>query len=289
MSNIQALRRITDLFDEGKELVLREDPPVLVWVNKLNSFEQDEVRTDGAVARARLILAMKEIGTPEKALYEAELGDLKVDVLRDALLGTRQTEWFMEATQEMRVDEEWAEKVAMVERQDELDEMTKEEAELTVKLNQEYLDELNRRVAEFRAEEVRALESLDEGSLREKHREAWLDQQGMSAFSKAYQKTQVYFALRLCNASKKNEHGAWDHSPCDHTQRACDTRADVTRIPTELTEKVITSLRLQSMPSVDARFLAGAASSSVSSQRPSAEEDSAVSIPAVTSVEAAMT
>lgn len=283
---MDGLRRITDLFDEGKELVLREgDSPVLVWVNKLNSFETDEARQDGAVARARLILALKEIGTPEKALYEASLAEMRVEVIRDALLNARQGEWFLQATNELRVEEDWREKVAMVERQGELTEMSAEERTLMAKLNEEYLTELQARVQQARADASRELLGLDEASIKEKHREAWLDNQGMASFTRAYQKTQVYFALRLCSATKKNEHGGWDHVGCDHSQRACDTRDEVTRIPQELIDSVLTSLREQSMPRDDARFSAGAASSSAPSHRPSAAEESEVSTPVETPAE----
>ena len=283
---IDALRRITDLFDEGKELVLREDPPVLVWVNKLNSFETDEARQDGAVARARLILALKEIGTPEKALYEASLAEMNPDVIRDALLNAKQGEWFLSTANELRVDEQWREKVAMIERQnDQADEMSSSEKELLVKINGDYLEELYARIGVRRSEASKDLLGLDEGSLKERHREAWLDNQGMASFTRAYQKTQVYFALRLCSAAVKNEHGAFDHSACDHGQRACDTREEVTRIPQPLIDQVLSSLVTQSMPPSDSRFSAGAASSSASSQRPSAVGESTASTQEATSDE----
>lgn len=282
---LTALRRVTELFDEGKELVLREDPAVLSWINKLNSFEADEARQDGAVARARLILALKEIGTPEKDLYEASLGEMKPEQMRVTLLNEQTQTWTLDAVNELRVDKDWRERVSMIERQGESI-GTEQEKLLMDKVGSEYLTEVQARVTEKRSQEERDLQALDVESLKEKHREQWLNRQGMVAFTREYTRSQVYFGLRVCMATKKAEAGGWDHSDCNHDQRACDSREDVKTIPQGLLDKVLGSLREQAMSSDDARFSAGAASSSAPSQRPSVAEESAPSTPEATSVAA---
>jgi hypothetical protein len=278
---------VTDLFVEGRELVVRSEPdPVLVWVNKLNSFEMDDARKDGAVARARFILALKEIGSPEKDLFEASLADATVENLREALVNGQQGKWWVNATNAVRVDSEWAERYQMVERAP--DSLEGPEKELMVKVRSEYLEELQKRVDGYQADYQMEIAGLDLDKLKDAHREVWAANQGLTSFSREYRRAQVFYAMRVCSAAVCTD-GRWDHGPCDHTKHLCDTRDDVANIPDELTGKVLGLLQDLETNSDDARFSAGAASSSAPSPRPSSEEASVPSGPEVTSAEPATT
>lgn len=277
---IAALARITSLFVEGKELVLRDEgevpDAVVVWVNKLNAFEMEEARKDGAVAKARLALALKEIGSPEYDLYSASVLDLTRDELTEALLEVSAPRRQAVAANSVRVDPDWAERYHIIQSSVDTAEMQDVERSLLSRVYADYLGEVESRMAVLLEREREEFRDLSEQALRDKHRDAWLDSYAMGAFAREMRKTQVYYALRICKATGRVE-GKWDHAACDHLQRACDERDEVLRIPDDLMDGVLSVLMNLSATPDDARFSAGAAKSSELSQRPSEPEDSTAS------------
>ena len=282
-----ALARITDLFVEGKELVIRPEPQeaghppaVLVWVNKLNAFEQEEARRDGAVARARMVLAIDTVGSPEKDLYEASLVGITSDMLREQVVGGRSNSFWMTATNAVRVDPEWSERYLMVQRPQA--EMSDAEVTVMAKVTEDYYAELQTRVNVL-ADVARAeLQDASIDDLRAKHREMWIEDQTMRVFGREYNRTRVFYGLRACKATVQVE-GRWDHATCDHSQQLCEARED--RLPDSLTDQVRDVLMELDVPADDARFSAGAVGSSEPSPRPSLEEASVPSGPEVSSPE----
>lgn len=285
---LSALAHVTDLFVEGKELVIRplpeaEDgpPAVLVWVNKLNTFERDEARRAAAVARARTILAIREQGNPEKVLYDANVAALDPAGLREALLDVKVQERRMKALNAVRVDPEWAERYGIA-LEGKGDNLPPEELGTIVKAQQDLLDEMDRRSQQYRDDEERDLLALDEATLREKHLDAWLETQGMNSFGTELRRQQVFHALRACQATKKvDDH--WDHSECDHSKRLCDTPAEVDRVPDTLIDGTLALLNALTVPDDDARFSAEAEVSSAPSPSSEKAEESARSGQEVTS------
>ena len=69
MDPAERLRRITDLFEEGVVVPLGEDldGPILLWVNKLNSFQVEEARRDGVARRGMRLAELGKPDTPERA------------------------------------------------------------------------------------------------------------------------------------------------------------------------------------------------------------------------------
>lgn len=285
---LNALAHITDLFVEGKELVIRKPveggpPAVLVWVNKLNTFEKDEARRAAAVARARTILAIKELGSPERTLYEANVSDLDDLGLRETLASSKAMEWRAKALNAVRVDPEWTERyqVALGEAPDG---GSDEDVAIVVKTQQALLDEMDAREQQFRREYERELLALTKKQLREKHMDAWLDVQGLNSFSQELRRQQLYFCFRICKATVQVD-GKWDHPECDHSKRVCDEVAEVQRIPDELSEALLATLNDLTVVDDDARFSAEAGSSSAPSPSSSKAEESAPSGQEVTSDE----
>ncbi len=285
---LSALAHITDLFVEGKELVVRQPveggpPPVLVWVNKLNTFEKDEARRAAAVARARTILAIKELGSPERTLYEANVSELDDDGFREALSSAKALEWRAKAMNAVRADPEWTERYQVaVAPAAELG--SEEDVAIVVKTQQALLDEMEAREKHFQAEYERSLRALTKAQLREKHMDAWLDNQGLGSFGTELRRQQIYFCFRVCRATEMAD-GKWDHAGCDHSKRVCDDIAEVNRIPDELSEALLTTLNEIVVPDDDARFSAEAEISSGPSQSSEMAEGSAHSGPEVTSDE----
>lgn len=283
---LRGLPPLGDLFVEGKELVLK--PPaedgtgaVVVWVNKLNPFQMDEARRAGAVAKARLILAMKEVGSPEYQLYHSQVASFDAERMRKELLDNKQTEWWAKAFNAVRQDPEWTERAQMV--QAPLDGASPEEVEAMAKLQRDYLAEIDRRVTEYREARERELLELDDASLREEHEETWLESQGLTAFTREFQRHQIFLAMRICRAAKTE--GGWDHSGCDHGQQTCEAVSDVATLPDRVLTGVLTTLQAVTVAVDDARFSAEAATSSAPSPQRSKAEESVPSGQEVTSGE----
>jgi hypothetical protein len=284
------LKRVTDLFVEGDEVVLREGPePVLLWVNKLNPFEQEEARRDGAAARARVILALKEIASPESAIFEANVLELGPVKLKEAIVNAKSSDHFLRAVDAIRSDPEWSERVeASMRRSDDMPEEEKAAVDL---IDADYAVELSKRVNDLRDEAMRDLDGFDIDALRGEYRQVWLEGRGLAAFSREFQKSQLFYAVRICRATSKNPLGdEWDHTPCEgHRTRLLGEREDVTKLPDGLLERLRTAVSSISVERRDARFSDALASSSESSAQPSEEGPSTLSTPVETSPELATT
>lgn len=287
---IADLKRVTDLFVEGEEVVLRDGPePVLLWVNKLNSFATEEARRDGMAARSRYILSLKEIGTPEWTNLQAMVAEMGEAGLKKELVALQDNDFFLKAAESIRLDADWAERLAVVER--ESSDMTPEERALVEKINVDYVAEMETRIAALKETATRDLASMDVDSLRESYHEKWLERRAMESFSREYQKTQVYFSVRTCQATTKvADTSAWDHSRCEgHQQRALDDREEVPQLPDGLFQRLLAAVQRVTMGRSDARFSDVLASSSASSAQPSEVAESTPSTPAETSPELATT
>jgi hypothetical protein len=285
------LKRITDLFVEGTELVLKDDPsdPVLLWINKLNSFEVEEARRDGGAGRSRLMLALQEESSPDRILFDGEVKTFDEAKLREALLNVTANDRFVAAVEQVRNDADWAERLDIIHRVEPAEEISDEEKEILNKINKQYLDEVQARMDLKRQQEEADLRGLDLVSLRDKFTESWREQRGMNAFTREYNKSQLFFATRVCSAKTRTAVGGWDHSGCDHRQRAMNSRNEVAQLPDGLLQQLVTTHESVQIGRNDARFSAALASSSESSAQPNVEVESTPSTPQETSPEPATT
>lgn len=282
------VRRVTDLFVEGKEVVLRgpEDPegPVVLWVNKLNPFERQEAIRDGQAARSRLILALKEVGSDEQVIFDADLARMSRAAIQDALLGLRAQDFLLGAVRDLRADPEWRERLLIVDRggQD-LPEEGTPEREYQDKVHQEYVEEVRSRATKARDEAESDLRALTDEQVAEKYRDEYLSLKGGEALEREFAKTQLYFAVRRCSATHDN--GRWQHTDCDHTQRWLTDRSQVKSLPGGLIDLLNQAIRDLTLDHSDARFSAGQTTSSAPSRLPETVEESAPSTPEATSAE----
>lgn len=287
---IAKFHRVTDLFIEGKEVVLEESEtePVLVWVNKLNAFEQDEARRDGNVGRARGTLALDDPESPESQSFEGNLGVAEKDVLIRALIQLRTNEFYIAALDDIRTKDEWKDKVDLVERgltlsADHPQGPTDEEREQFDKLLTKY-DERVIELSETRAEQYRQdLLQEEIPELKKRYLSSYRESVGTQGFLTEYRVSELFFALRDCVASTKDDNGRWDHKDCaGHRQRLLEARSDVKGMPDALLALVRDALTDISMTPRDAGNSDAPASSSASSERPSAAADSTLSTPTET-------
>lgn len=289
---IASLKRVTDLFIEGTEVVVAPGvpeakiDPVIMWVNKLNAFESEEARRAGQVARSRTVLALTLVGTPEKTLFEAALVTTPREEMIESLVANKNTEWFIKSVDSLRTDPEWKERLEINERSREQLAGRPEddpEVKLIAKINEDYVADLRDREKRYATEYRAELESKPLDDLQDEYRKAWADIRGNDAFTREFTKAQVFYALRNCNSRRRDGNGRWDHSECNHLDRSLDDMGEVNQLPQGLLDHVAASIALLNTPNSDARFSAGATSSSASAPSPEQEEASTPSTPMETS------
>ncbi len=278
------LHRVTDLFVTGRELVLQAGPdPVLLWINKLNSFQRGDAQRDGAAAQARRMAALTEDSDEIQAAL-VRLDDLDRDEVIGFLVRQYDDEDFLAAVDDVRADESWTEKLEIVDRaqalEDEGSPPTDEERQAVLTINQDYLTAVQeareRRVEERRTDYAEV--PIEE--LRKEYVEAYKKRISMATFMVEYEKTQVYYATRDCEA-KAREDGTWDHAGCTH-KPLLPGRAAVAEMPEELFQQIRQVLADMTMPPATAGNSDAPVSSSAPSEQPSSAEDSPPSTPTET-------
>lgn len=288
------LRRVTDLFIEGEALPLGMDndgKPVVVWVNKLNSFEVEEARRDGVAQRGLRLLELSDEMGPEllgqKHLLK-KMADHEVRAARVAQMGD---EIYLRVMNDIEAEDEWVEKLAVLRRLPTLlaDANAPAEdprhAQLDA-LNQEYIQEVRVRLAKAERDALVDLEDLSRKDLEADYLEAWRQRLTLDDFMAERRKTEIFLALRQCRATVHGPVDArtYEHDDCDHTQRLLNERSQVQTLPEALIGRVIDSL---DGITVDGRAAgnSGAPASSSGSSEPTsaAEETSAPSTPEATS------
>lgn len=287
MGNKSKFKRVTDLFNVGVELVLEEhgdEGPVLVWVNKLNSFEQEEARKDGAVGRAQVIMRLEDPDSEEMSVFDSAMVGRDKEAFVRALLGLKRNELYVKALDDIRAIPEWTEKMEVLERGDALladrgRDADPGEVERLGKLNGEYVAKIQDIVDELEGIERQDLENFDLAELQEKYREEYRESAATQGFLTEFRTTEVFYALRDCHASTKGENGRWDHTSCDHRVRLLDARSDVRELPEALIGLVRQAIQDLNMTPRDAGNSAAPTSSSASSEQPSAAEASTPSTP----------
>lgn len=275
--------KLTQLFDQGVELVLSAG--VVVWVSKLNSFMVEECNHQGRVASARRKAAIREIGSPEYELFLAEAEKLDKDQIVKALVGAKQNEHLFEVFADLRSDDEWREKVEVIEHSDEQlagrPDDDPEKAYLT-KLALDYSAEIQRRLSQIEDDYTKELSDLGTPELKERYQEQYLDARGGEAWSRMRRQYEIYLCLRDCEAEQPPDGERWDHSRCDHSKRMLDEPSDVNSLPDDALTRVRETYEALMVPQDLARFTDGPASSSASSGPVSSAGDSKPSGPSVT-------
>lgn len=284
-------KRVTDLFVQGREVVFQEEPePLLAWAQKLNPFEYEEARRDGLVARSRVTLQLQDASSDDYRLMRADVGTMSDDALIEAINNSKSALDIAEALDGMRADDTWSEKLDVLERTDP-DEIEGDEGAqaLLAKLNTEYVAEIRKRVTEIQNGRYDELSSYERPNLEREYEKDWREMRGMEAFQVAFQSTEVFFGLRSCRATTRDENGRWQHHECDHSQRVLDDRSEVRLLPGEVLTQAREALQSLALSPRDARDSRRPGSSSAPSPRPSAAGESSPSTQEVTSPELAGT
>lgn len=288
------LAKLTDLFEEGVVAPLKtsdgaEVSEVVVWLNKLSPFEAEQAAHEGRIARARIMLAIKDITTPESDLFRVASEAAGKDVIVNELLSAKDNERTVKVIRELHSDKEWKERLETLEwSSEQLTGKADDDPEVAVvkKVLEEYQAEMASRTEFLRNDMRNELVAQSEDTLREMHRDSYSEAQGIAAFLREQAKSQTFYSMRVCEATR-DDNGRWQHEGCDHHQRWLDDRQEVDQLPESLLRQVRAAYEDLNMPPDVARFLGGPASSSESRGPSSKPEESKESGPEVTSEELA--
>jgi hypothetical protein len=299
---LNRLRRVTDLFVEGTELYLGQDDQneaVVIWVNKLNSFEVEESRRDGVSARGLRLLELEKEDSPERQALVNQLTRWDDESLARARVDQMSDELYLGVVNDLEADEDWAEKIGILRRMPQL--LTDENAPAddprrtqVDELNGEYLEEMRDRLAKAQEAKLREYGKQERPQLEEDFMEAWRNRLSLDEFMAEKRRTELYAAMRDCKASElpalaEGGNVRWDHTSCDHTQRLLASRADVADLPEGVLQKVMDVMDGVTVPQREAGNSAAPASSSESSGPSNAAEDSTPSTPTETPIVAPTT
>lgn len=245
------LRRVTDLFVDGTVVVLRDGS--FLWVQALNPFERDECVSDAQVARARLVMAMRESGS-ERIKVEGRFEEAGRDACIKELAAVKADEKYSSIIAEVQDDPEWTERMEILRRTD-FDNAakppTQDEVILIAKIEKDFFSEVRDRTEAEKDYQIKSLERLSQEDFLAEYAEAWMDKRGGRLAQEEYQLTEMWFATRLCEATK-NDDGDYDHSACGtHDIRLFESKADARSAPQGLQELLSEALRELSMGNRD--------------------------------------
>ena len=283
---LDRLRRVTDLFVEGQELFLGMDDrqePVVVWVNKLNSFEVEEARRDAVAARGLRLLELEREDGPERQAMLSQIGRWSDERLRQARVEQQADELYLQVINDLEAEEEWGEKIGMLRRlpqllQDENADQDDPRRKQLDELNGEYLTELRERLEKAQKSKLREFEDHDRETLVADFMESWRNRLSLDEYMQEKRRTELYFALRDCKATRVTFDGGerWDHSRCHHTERLVPSRAEISTLPEGVISQAIDVMDGVTVPQREAGNSDAPANSSGSSEQSSAAEEASI-------------
>lgn len=283
-SKIGKLKRVMDLFVEGAVCDLGEDienspgTRVLVWVNKPNSFEEDEARKDGLVARA---IRLAQLGDPEDPMslaYQDSLSGLTRDELLDQVCQAGFEDDYLTAMNDVEAMPEWNSRMETLRRGAEIlrdrDAADDDPAWKTYNdLSSEYMETLRKRLEALQGQRRADYSKSTEAELQQVLMEAFKARTAMDDFLGEKRITELFYAIRDCSATGDVEEG-YDHRSCDHSLRLLERRDEVRSLPEQFLQKVNATLTALEVDARTAGNSVAPGSSSESSEQQSKEEDS---------------
>lgn len=281
------LKRVVDLFTEGQvvEVGADENGPVLVWVNKLNSFEDEDCRRDGQAARAERMLEMQSGENPQMATLRLEIEGFEDYQIVTELAGFKFEEDYMLAVDDVEMDKDWREKLEYVRRgQSMLDDAdvpeNSERRERLAQINSEYMEAVQEACKKRQEARKADWSNMPRIDLEEAYLEEVVNRLGMVAYMEERRITELFYALRDCRAVK-DDNDRWDHSKCNHRHRLLSDRSEVRTLPEEMLKLVLDVLNDVTVDRRTAGNSDAPASSSESSEPQSVQEELIPSTPTV--------
>lgn len=287
-------RRITDLYTTGE--VLQVAPGEMVFVKKLNQFEDGEARADAMAARSRMVMAQRSDNPDAVALREA-IRQMQKPKLIDGILASRYTKYMADASTAIQGDPEWAERLLVLDRSDR-SAVRDEEAVVLDQINSEYLTTVTAKATEMEKADRDDLDDMDDAEVRRIYEDSVIETRAAAVYIGEYKFGQIAWAVRMCDAEQPEGDGEWDHSKCKHDRLYVDeevgegeekrTKRAVEFIreePDALLDEYVRVLDRVHVPLLRSKGTASRQSSSEPSRPQSEEEASVPSTPEATSSE----
>lgn len=274
-------KRLEQLYIVGKEIVF--DDGTMMWVQVLNPLQNDEARNDAQTARARMSLALKEVGSDEQARAVAAFMEMSQDDAIAGILNHKWQGWFTTANNRVADDPEWEERNQIMTRTDP-DEMARRDPEdperqIYEKITNEFQALVSEEIATEREYEGLRLRGLSRPDLQDEYLELYRTERSTTVANQEYRIVEGWYAARVCDG-KKTEDDVWDHSACaSHDERVWETRDDYRSAPEPLQTRVREVLDELAMTVREAKNSDSTTSSSASSVLQSVPEASTPSTP----------
>lgn len=276
-------RRITDLYTVGE--VLQVAPGQMVFVKKLNQFEEGEARADAMAARSRMVLAQRDDTNPEAKALRAAIGRMDTDNLIEGIVNSRFTRYMADANMSIHGDPEWSERMSIIDRTDR-ETATEQEIKVMDDINSSYLAELNERAKKAEADDRHELFGLDIEEVRHAYEEAIIETRATAVYIGEYKFGQLAWAIRMCDAEQPSEGQEWDHTACTHERLYVDEEIEegsgkrvkravefVREEPDALLDEYVSALDRVHVPVGQAKGSGSRQSSSAPSQPQNEEEE----------------
>lgn len=279
--SLMRLKRVSDLFVEGRELVLQDDPLVMVWVHKLNSFEDEDARQDGLSFRSIRLLNIEKTGDDHPAVaplmleFEAADHEGRAEMLanlysQDDLVG---------AMDDVDSEERWQDRSEMLRRSDALETVTTDdEKQNLLDEMKEYFEAIQEELKKRTKTRQNEFRGYPEPELRDEFRKKAAEAVTLNDFIAERDITTIFYALRDCEATSMG-----DHAGCSH-KRLLEDREQVRDLPEGLLSKVKEALGSIEVNVREAGNSDAPQPSSGQSEQPSEEEASEDSSQTVMSI-----
>jgi hypothetical protein len=272
----QRFRRLTDLFVNGKAVPMPDGSHL--WIQVINAFERDEAISDAQVARARIVLALKNDGR-ERLKVEARMEEIGKVVMAEDLARAKSEVKTGDFIEEMRVDPEWKERMDLVMRTDfdtAARPATPEETLLMAKINSEVLTELDKRENDECAFLERKYARMSDEEFLDVWIDEWLERRGSDLATAEYRLTELWYATRYCDGDLLD--GVLDHTKCEgHRIAVFESKGEARSAPTGLQELLRAALDELNLAGRDPKDSGSPQNSSASSPAPNEPGESSPS------------
>jgi hypothetical protein len=306
MASRDTYKRMTDLWRPGAVMVyepgtpsddsveppLPARPDLLLWIQKLNRFEQDEVRADAGVAQARAQMVLRDLESDDYVAARNRSEQMDIEQLVEAIVAAAYSTHMAKAANSVQADTDWHDRLDVVQRTN-LAEASDEEKALVEKLAGEYYQEVAKRVAERDEEERARVSTLGLDVLRKEYIDGFVNQRGMDVYMREMNVGEIAFGVRTCEAilcaDATDEHGSrcldgYHHAACTH-ERLYEQAKEVRELPDELYDRYRGAFNAVNVAAGQAKGSGSRQHSSAASAPPSALEGSTASTPVATSPE----
>jgi hypothetical protein len=271
-------KRLEQLYVVGKELVFPDG--TMIWVQVMNPLQNDEARNDAQTARARMSLALKEVGSDAQTTALGVFMDMSKAEAINGILNHKWQGWFNTSSNRLADDPEWEERNQIMTRTDP-DEMARRDPEdperqIYEKITEEFQKLVSEDIEMERQYESVRLEGLEPNALRDEYLELYRTERSVAAANAEYRIVEGWYSARICEATPVDgEDGVWDHSACaNHEERVWETRDDFRSAPGPLQDRVREVLDELTMSVREAKNSDSTTSSSASSVLQSGPEES---------------